>query len=198
VRSSCAKMHSLMPSAVEGELDESARAVVAAHTGRCEACADAWSFHVRLREGLEGDPAGAPPPVYFEGVLAEIHRRMPVPVSLRPRRARISLDRPQLASAVMSGLFAIWLLAGFAHRMPGPTRSAAGGVERASIAPSGDREVLSAQVLRHPRLVAVDGIGLVSEDSPILRMSSEMLGELGLGCRGSPSRLRPSRRLVIG
>ena len=188
-------MQSLMPSAVEGELDESARAVVAAHTARCEACADAWSFYVRLREGLEGDPAAAPPPVYFEGVLAEIHRRMLAPASSRPRRARISLDRPQLASAVMSGLFAIWLLAGFANLMPDPKQSGAGGVERASVAPSRDREVLSAQVPRRPRLVAVAGIGLVSEDSPILRMSSEMLEDLGLGRRGSPSW---SRRLLLG
>ena len=75
---SCGRMQSLIASSAEGELEESLRAKIREHTAECVDCAQAHAFCLRLQAEIESEPMESPPPVYFEGVLAEIHRRMPV------------------------------------------------------------------------------------------------------------------------
>jgi hypothetical protein len=170
----CARVRSLIPQAVQGELDEASRAVVLDHAEHCPDCRSAREFQARLQRALARDPVSAPPDLYLEGVLAEIHRRMP---SLPDRVAgRRRLDRRHFASAAIAALFALWI--GGLAAGSGLGRAWPGGPGgRSGLTPA---LIAAARPMPAPRMVAVAGLGLVSEDSGILRLPPAMLRELGL------------------
>ena len=88
----CAQMQMLAPLAAEGSLDEGERSRLRKHAAGCRECSQAVAFHARLREALESAPLNPPPPLYFEGALAAVHRRLPARLrSLRVARALVRL-----------------------------------------------------------------------------------------------------------
>lgn len=171
----CDRIQSLIPLAARGDLDESARAEVARHAEACPHCAPCWQFQLRLQEALTQDPLAAPPPVYFEGMLEEIHRRMPVRArSEAPRRRRIA---PQhAATLMMAALAMLWVGASLGPAVTGllpPLGFKGMGIHAAA------PRMVAAAAPEKP-LVLIKGYGLVSTDSELLRMTPEMRRELGL------------------
>lgn len=175
---SCETVQSLLPDALRGGLDESARAGVLAHTGSCPDCARDREFAERIQSAIADDPLAAPPSLYFEGVLAEIHARMPASAPRSRTARRFRLQPQAAASCCMLLLFCLWLapLAGpAAARVLRDSRPPAGSTHAAArTAPFADRESM-----RPPRLVAVAQVGLVAEGSYLLEISADFRRDIG-------------------
>jgi len=179
--SECHRIQSLIPSAAEGELDEGLRAKIADHTETCPACAAAWEFQSRLRTAVEDDPMASPPPLYFEGVLAEIHRRLPAALPVpRMRSWRLRFRRETLATALTGALLLIWFGAGAGPGLwqsSGPSRRAA---QAPAIAGAGQQMVEAASRQVASAVVWVEGVGLSSAETArqFMKMPAALRGEL--------------------
>lgn len=172
MKRSCDQFRPLIAQAVQGELDESTRAEVLGHAGACPECADCLRFQTRLHAAITQDPAASPPPVYFEGVLAEIHRKMPVLPARRALRCR-RLEPQVVATAMLAALLFIWIGAGVITSLPTGARP---GTNRPQ-----DRALQVASVPAPPRpMMLVKGYGLVLADSELVKMSPAQRRELGL------------------
>lgn len=164
-----------LTAAAWGELDEHSRAELHAHLEQCPTCDAEHAFEHRLQRALTAQPAptAAPPPLYFEGMLAEIHRRMPDRArAVPPRRWRRGEWRAHLGSAAMGLVLLLWLGA-----MGGSLRSGAwingpAAVPRATLpAPS---------AAATPRLIALDNAGLMPVSAELLALSDDQWDALGL------------------
>jgi anti-sigma factor RsiW len=176
----CSKIQSLVPLAMDGDVDEHVRAKILAHVAGCPACAEAFQFHLDLRGAIENGPASSPPAVYFEGVLAEIHRRLPTAprdIQTTPRRR---IQPHSIASAAAAALALIWVGAVLGPRIPERAEPGQGVAPAGRFTSSRAVSAIGESVQTAVALAAVQGIGLVRADSPILRMPSEMRRELGL------------------
>ena len=176
---SCARAQSLFSPAIDGEIDEGLRARLNGHLNRCAPCADGFDMQRRIGNAIAEGAAASPPPVYFEGVLAEIHAQMPATAgSARVREPM--LDRQSLATAIVAALALIWFgsfMLGSSVGVPGRD----GGPEGAAAPLAVAAARAAAQTIRASQtVVLVRGIGFVSAQSPILKMSPAMLMELGL------------------
>ena len=172
----CDQIQSRIPLAAQGELDESARAEILDHASGCPSCQGALEFQTRLHGAMIEDPMAAPPPVYFEGVLEEIHRRMPArPQQYLPARRRF---QPQtLATALVAALALLWVGAGLDSAMTGHlfTTASKPGQSRLSSATLAATENLTAGTLR-----VVKGYGICRADAEWLSYSPELRQEMGL------------------
>jgi hypothetical protein len=173
MKADCEKIHSLLPAAAEGELDEAARAEVLEHAQECRDCADALDFQTRLHAAVTGDPEPSPPPLYFESVLEEIHRRMPVRPSAGPRARRPIFHPPAVATALAAALALVWISAGLTFLPGGEGFKPGVPVARfaRSAADWGSREV---------SFVLVNGYGLLASDSQVWSYPPELRREIGL------------------
>lgn len=180
----CSKARSLIPAAIDRELDEASRARLAAHAADCPECRAERDFQTSLAEAIARRPMPAPPDLYFEGVLAEIHRRIPTtsPAS-RGRARRRRVPREWFATAAVLAMALCWagLAADFGERDPGPA-------SRLAAAESAGGSPVRVSRPRAVAIVAVQGIGLVSADSQLLQMPVAALRELGLNVSDAPAR----------
>jgi len=180
MKSDCERIQALLPEAARLEVDEGARAVLQEHVESCRDCAEAQEFVERLHAALADDPLASPPDVYFESVLAEIHRRMPAAPRAGSARRRFVFSPQWAATAVMAILCLVWAQAAF--QVPGASlvawleRPPARAVAPAALKPAQAAAMGFARVA----LVAVPRLGLVAENSEILRLSADMRRELGL------------------
>lgn len=178
----CDRILSLIPSAADGDLDEASRAKVVEHTLSCPDCAEAWDFHSRLRYEIEAAPASSPPALYFEGVLAEIHRAMPVvaPHSTKVRSVwRRRPRRETWATAMTAALMLMWVGMGAVARLDHrPIKKETAVIREA-------RNLASAKG-SDDALVWVEGMGLRSTQAvEQMRLMAADLGyELTLGVIG--------------
>ena len=108
MNASCARHHSLIVPAVDGEIHETDRDRLMRHLDACPDCTGAFEFQERLRTAIHEAPLPSPPPVYFEGVLAEIHRRMPQAPPRAFARPRRPLSSRAFATAFMAALVMVW------------------------------------------------------------------------------------------
>jgi hypothetical protein len=175
----CDRVQALLAEALEGCLDEALAADVLAHGRACPECARLARFHSELLAARErGEASLTPPPVYFEGVLAELHRRLPRAGQAEPPRLRRRVSRRGLATAASWMLVGAWcFLAG--HEILGGAaqagqRGMAAGLTRL------ERQGFARMSQAAPRLVALEGIGFVPENSPMLKFTPAQLRDLGL------------------
>ncbi|MBI3736679.1 zf-HC2 domain-containing protein [Candidatus Sumerlaeota bacterium] len=175
----CEKIHSLITRAADGELEEGLRAEIVAHARGCPLCAEAWNIQTRVDAALRRAPLAAPPPLYFEGVLAEVHRKMP---DAPDRAAKFQKNRIQpqtLASGFMAALILLWLGVSVNFRIDFATSGGA----RTPAASSSLSRMASASA-NAPRMVAslvyVQGMGWISSNSELLKLPPSALRELGL------------------
>jgi hypothetical protein len=180
MKSTCQRIQAAMPAAVERELDEGAREKILAHARRCPACDELLRFQTDLWEAGKRAPLRSAPPVYFEGVLEEIHRRMPLAPRSVPLQLRWRLRPQTMATAAVAALAVIWLGAAAGPLTPGGL----GGFWRdAGPASARSTTIVAAQAVPAPvptPMIAIENIGLVRADSPILQMSASMRREIGL------------------
>lgn len=184
MKMSCDRVQSLLPEALRGMLDEGTRAEALRHADHCPACAEARRFHSRLHAALTLEPMAAPPPLYFEGVLEEIHRAMPL---APPRRApvRRRLLRPQsMATAMVATLALIWfgsgLMMALGDNITQPPFCSQTHGHLARLTPLSR----AAQNRNAKPVTVVEGYGFVAADAEWLRMSPEQRRELGLPVEG--------------
>jgi hypothetical protein len=171
-----------------GDLDESARAEALEHVLDCEACFGELRFQRKLHDAIEGMPRTAPPPVYFEGVLAEVHRRMPRRAALVVSVRRLRLPEiPKQVAATMgmmclaAGWFSMLMTADSPeetiHVFENGSRGSSGGYLSGSFASSRSNDP---NTFRNVELVWAPGLGLINADSGLLEMTADQLRELGL------------------
>ena len=170
----CDRIQSSLCDAAQGELHEGLRAEILAHARQCGECAAALEFGERLRAAIEAAPLREPPSLYFEGVLAGIHRRMPAMPARWMTRRRFALRRESLATALTAALLLIWIGAGVTGGGNNPAKTAPAS-ERASLG-SGVQATAAAQT----RLIVIRGIGLVQANAETLRMLDKTWRELGM------------------
>lgn len=190
----CGRNQTLIVAAVHGELDETAREDLRRHIERCDQCGAEWRFQSQMRDAMESSAAAGPPPLYFEGVLAEIHQRMPVaPDAARRRRSLFTIRRESFASAVMTGLAALWLLGGLWES------SAVQGFLSRGTARSSSALMAAAtpaQAVERATLVYIEGLGLQTLDTlkMLARLPLAQQHELGFDLAA----LKPSERETNG
>jgi len=173
-------MQSLAPLAADGLLDESQRAKVIEHAKQCAECAESLAFQNGLHDALADGPLRAPPALYFEGVLAGIHRRMPV--SPRAARARVwnwRIRPESFATSLAAALICIWIGASVTPMLDFGT-----GLDFRSSSVAG-RESVASAVSAAPQpsfvsVVAIESVGLVAAGSEILSMPGWLREEIGL------------------
>lgn len=181
----CRQAMDLLPAYAEGDLDENLRAEFRSHTRECPDCARALRLETRWRSAVALDEVPPPPPVYFEGVLAGIHRNLPVRVTA-PVRRRARFAPAEAASAFMAFLLLAWLGVGFGPELlpdsgsEGLPQSAAGTSPGARRAPSAARIATAAAPGSRVPLVLVQGVGILPGDHEILRLPPAVRSELGL------------------
>lgn len=184
----CTVTRRTLPDLAIGDLDESTRAEVLEHALDCEHCFAELRFQRTLTDAIEASPRTASPPVYFEGVLAEVHRRMPrraAPV-VSVRRLRLP-EIPKQAAATMGMmvLAAGWLSMLMTANSPEETwrvfengkRGSGGAYHTGAIASATSSNV---NAFRNVELVWAPGLGLINADSGLLEMTADQLRELGL------------------
>jgi anti-sigma factor RsiW len=110
----CDRIQSLLPMAVDRTMDESSRAEILHHAQHCPVCQQTLHKQEKLSNLIHDAAQRQPPPLYFEGVLAEIHRKMPVQCTAKAWRQRHRRwEAQQAATAFVSALAAIWLFSIF-------------------------------------------------------------------------------------
>ena len=174
----CQRLQALLPRAVEGELDESQRARIARHADDCPECRGELGWQEALHEAIAAEPLRAPPPVYFEGVLAVVHQRMPLvrPGPVARRRPRIG--RQAAASLFIYGLFLV-SMTGFLFNSGRRGADELAHYGRSSL--SAARVVASSAGRQARQLgVWVRGLGHVPGGLPLRKMSDVELAELGI------------------
>ncbi|MCX7044546.1 MAG: hypothetical protein NTX50_03535 [Candidatus Sumerlaeota bacterium] len=171
----CDKIQSSLSDAVQGELHEGLRAEILAHARQCGECAEALEFSERLRAAIEAAPLKEPPALYFEGVLAQIHRRMPaMPARGMARRQRFVLRRETFATALTAALLLIWFGAGFMGSGGNAARNAR---DSGRYSPG---NAAQASAAAPTRLMAIRGIGLVQANAETLKLLGRTWRELGM------------------
>src|SRR5436190_20187473 len=93
MKDTCQRIQSLIPSYIDGELDEALRSTIHAHAAKCESCKSAIRFQSELHAEIERHPLASAPSHYFDAVLGEIHRRMPQAAPHRKREQDRTLVR---------------------------------------------------------------------------------------------------------
>lgn len=191
--SDCERIGSLLVAVAENDCDESVRAVVLKHTQTCGRCATELAAQCALVDALVHAPYDAPPTLYFEGVLASVHRRMsPARMQVADVYRRRGVTRAQrvyryatrpvnVASAILYAMFVVVIgLPLLSGRGVGASydASAERGVRVVAV-------VVGQEPVREERqLVLVQGIGLVSSDSELLRPeNAAVLRDLGIYMR---------------
>ncbi|MCX7017140.1 MAG: zf-HC2 domain-containing protein [Candidatus Sumerlaeota bacterium] len=176
----CEKMQSLIPLAVDGDLDEAARARVLAHARSCRRCAEGLAAHSALRAAIGQNAEASPPPLYFEGVLAEIHRRMPmrIPAVVRPARRR-RIPPQTAASAAAAAMVFLWFGAAWGRPLTEALDRVSSRGFSASQASRLSPVPVAAADAPTP-VTAVEGIGWVAASAEILRAPAALRRELGL------------------
>jgi predicted anti-sigma-YlaC factor YlaD len=172
----------------DGGVDESTRARVIEHSRSCGRCSAMLAFHAELQAVLEEVTPPAPE-VYYEGVLAEVHRRLPA-AAPRLRRLHRPRDRRRTAMLAMVAMLGFWAWVG---PLSGLWRGIGERISAATPAASASPAAFSA-----PPLVASAAVGLVSSDSTLLELSAEQRREMGLACLERRTRLPASERRVLG
>ena len=169
VKCDCERIQSLIAQVAENECDETTRKEVTSHADHCRKCASALGFQRELNRAFNNAGNDAPPQLYFEGVLAEIHSKMPAPrvrhQSVSAKR-RYFIRRDLLADAVVAASFLFFCGAGhlnsliaFANLSEAP----------AHFVPKTTRN----QMCNSFR--AMDGMGLVSSNAEILNADNQQL-----------------------
>ena len=190
MRLKCWKFESQIPLVVDGDLDESARDRVLEHVEHCPSCRRDLRLQAVTHEAIIQDPHQTPAPVYFEGVLEEIHRKMPIRATV-DRYGLIDWirNRSAAASTAMACLFFLWVGAGIAVLdLDGDT-----GLRASSLETQQARDATPT-----PRSVRTGNIGLVCEGTPVFDYLEQMTPEqlMHLGIDASPPERKPARLLA--
>lgn len=175
----CSRVQRLIPEAAEGNLDESLRAELFSHADVCNDCACALDLQIRLHREIATAPLAAPPALYFEGVLAQIHRKMPPVPGHAMGPSRRLLPPEAIPTAIMIAALALWFMTNLLPMLPerigsDDKASASGGLF------SRGARATSASLVAARRIVLVQGFGGVSVDSGIFDLSAETLEEIGM------------------
>ena len=165
----CERIQSLIAQVAENECDETTRREVTSHADQCRKCASALDFQRELNRAFNNAGIDSPPQLYFEGVLAEIHRKMPAPRVRHqsiPSKRRYFIRRDLLADAVIAACFLFFFGAG----------------QLSSLITFANFSETPKQILRETALsqgcnslVKVDGMGWISSDSEILNADNKQL-----------------------
>ena len=176
---SCKKIQSLIPPAVEGELDESLRASIQDHTYTCPECQSALRIQEAIASELKAEPLRSPPPVYFEGVLEAIHQQMPVVAPRLGASRRRRLSRPAAASLfVYSLLFLSFLSSALQVNWP-DFRLLEIKREYLAFESRQERSVILSRDIAFSG-VWVQGLGFVPGSANLIKMSERQLAEYGI------------------
>lgn len=166
-------VQSLIPDYVRGTLDETTRAEIARHTRQCAECQGELDFQRRLGAAFEREPLNAPPPVYFEGMLEEIHRKLP-PWVPQKRLVRRKDYLSGMATGMVAALVILWAISVI------PWRGGDGTTNPSFIERHRAQMIASRESYREPtRLVFAEGRGIVDSKSEIMKYTSQQLAELG-------------------
>lgn len=169
LRCDCERIQSLIAQVAENNCDETTRKEVTSHADHCRKCASALGFQRELNRAFSNAGNDAPPQLYFEGVLAEIHLKMPTPrvrhQSISAKR-RYFIRRDLLADAVIAASFLFFCGAGHLNSLI--------TFENLSETPTHVvREPMHSQMCNSIR--AVDGMGWISSNSEILNADNKQL-----------------------
>lgn len=185
MKTACARARAALALGVHDGLDETGRAAALEHARRCPECADAVGFEIELMGEIERSPLEPLPDHYFQGVLEEIHKRMPARVPAAPgRKRRWEPSREVVATAACVGMALMWWAVA---RTPGPkaTDGIAGPKSALTLAGgdgNGDEGMRTGPAARvaPAEFVLAKGIGLTTADAPILQLPAELLAEVGI------------------
>jgi len=176
----CQRVQSLVPFYIDGELDEALRSMMHAHAKGCALCASALEFQKELHAEIARHPLVAAPDHYFNAVLGEIHPRMPQAAPRRHRERDRTWVREVSASGFVAALGLIWLITIAGPHLPSiPNLKFKSGIED-SITSSSSNLAIAASAKMTETLVYVQGVGLITANSPILQLPAPMRREIGL------------------
>ena len=178
--SRCERIQSLIPFLTEGNLDEGVRASIHQHAVECAVCAAALEFQLKLQLGIERHPLVPPPKHYFDGVLGEIHQRLPPKISRHVVDKDRTWVRETSGSAFVVTLALFWALIVFGPSLPEHLNWKTPKLFQSAMASPTQQLAAAASVQMARTLVYVQGFGLVDSNSPILKMPNSMRADIGL------------------
>ncbi len=179
----CSKIESLIPFCVEGGLDESRRTEVHAHAAECPRCSETLQLQTSLHRAIAERSGFELPSHYYEGVLAEIHRQLPAQPSRIAIRRRRTLSREAIASAAMFFFGFVWLWSAWVPKASDKSTSPPSNMSPATtqvVQVASNAHQVGKPAKPERQIVWVKGVGLLSADSPILKMPASVRRDLGI------------------